>query len=133
MRKRELAQIHIAKAQLGLDDDTYRGMLWTVARVRTSAELDHVGRRRVIEHLHSRGWKNEKKRVRTPDATYAKKPLIAKIGAMLTASGRPWEYADGMARHMFKVEKAAWCDVRQLRKIVAALNYDAKRKQGENG
>lgn len=128
LRKRELAQIHIGKTELGLDDETYRMMLQRVAGVTSSADLDHAGRRRVIVHLRSRGWKNDKKRVTPPAATKSKQTLMRKIAAMLHATDRPWVYADGMARHMFQVEKAAWCDVEQLRKIVAALNYDAKRK-----
>jgi phage gp16-like protein len=58
-RNNELAQIHIAKSQLGIDDETYRAMLWTVCRVKSAADLDYAGRRRVLEHLKSRGWKNK--------------------------------------------------------------------------
>ncbi|SOD42309.1 gp16 family protein [Nitrosovibrio sp. Nv4] len=130
LRKRELAQIHIGKAQLGLDDETYRAMLQAVAGVGSSAELDHAGRRLVLQHMRARGWKNDRKRVTPPSATQSKQALMRKIAAMLHTAGRPWQYADGMARHMFAVEKAAWCDVAQLRKIIAALGYDAKRRQG---
>jgi phage gp16-like protein len=35
LRRRELAKIHVAKKQLGLDDGTYREMLHAVAGVRT--------------------------------------------------------------------------------------------------
>jgi phage gp16-like protein len=130
LRKRELAQIHIGKAQLGLDDETYRAMLKAVAGVSSSAELDHAGRRRVLEHMRSRGWKNDRKRVTPPAAIQSKQALMRKIAAMLHAADRSWAYADGMARHMYQVEKAGWCDVGQLRKIVAALSYDARRRQG---
>jgi phage gp16-like protein len=53
-RRRELAQIHIAKAQLGLDEETYRSMLWTVGRVRSAADLDYAGRNAVLEHRKAR-------------------------------------------------------------------------------
>ena len=46
VRTRELAQIHIARQQLGMDDETYRSVLWTVARVRSAADLDWSGRKR---------------------------------------------------------------------------------------
>ncbi len=128
LRKKELAQIHIAKAQLGLDDETYRVLLWTVGKVRSSKDLDQAGRREVLKHFRARGWKNDKKRVTPPAAMKSKQALMRKIAVMLHTADRPWEYADGMARHMFQVEKAAWCDVDQLRRIVAALTYDAKRK-----
>lgn len=50
-RKADLAAIHIAKAQLGWDDGTYRDILFTVCCVRSSAELDFAGRKRFLEHL----------------------------------------------------------------------------------
>lgn len=57
LRKRELAQIHIAKAQLGMDDETYRAMLWTIARVMSAADLDWAGRKRVLDHCKAKGFK----------------------------------------------------------------------------
>lgn len=57
IRKRELAHIHIAKQQLGMDDDTYRQMLWTVARVNSAGDLDWKGRKDVLDHLKSKGFK----------------------------------------------------------------------------
>ncbi|MBX3589034.1 MAG: regulatory protein GemA [Ramlibacter sp.] len=60
-RNRELAQIHVAKKQF-LDsgkfasDDDYRAMLWTQARVRSAAELDHAGRQKVLDYLKRMGF-----------------------------------------------------------------------------
>lgn len=61
LRTRDLAQIHIAAAQLGLDDDAYRDVLYTVTRKRSAAELDAHERNQVLQHFISRGW--------TPKAT----------------------------------------------------------------
>jgi hypothetical protein len=60
-RNRDLGTIHLAKKELMqagrfLSDDDYRAMLWTQARVRSAADLDHAGRRKVIEHLKSLGF-----------------------------------------------------------------------------
>lgn len=57
IRKRELAQIHIARQQLGMDEETYRAMLWAVARVRSAKDLDWTGRKRVLDHLKMSGFK----------------------------------------------------------------------------
>jgi len=57
-RSNDLAKIHIAKAQLHLEDDTYRDMLWSVARVRSAKDLDGGGREAVLRHLRSCGWKD---------------------------------------------------------------------------
>lgn len=128
MRNRELAQIHIAKKDLGLDDETYRDMLFTIARVRSSGELDHAGRRRIIEHLQARGWKPKAGvKPKVANKGSSKTALISKIGALLTVLEKPWAYADGMAAKMFKVEKIIWLTPQQLHKLVAALEYSKKR------
>lgn len=57
LRARDLAQIHIAKQQLALDDDTYREMLFTLTRKRSASELDAHERNQVLQHFISRGWK----------------------------------------------------------------------------
>jgi len=55
VRRAQLAKIHIGAKQLGLidgeDRDTYEAMLYSVARVRSAADLDSAGRQRVISHL----------------------------------------------------------------------------------
>ncbi|PJC11851.1 MAG: GemA protein, partial [Comamonadaceae bacterium CG_4_9_14_0_8_um_filter_60_18] len=43
-RRRDLATIHMVKKHLGMDDAAYRDILWSVARVRSSSELDQAGR-----------------------------------------------------------------------------------------
>lgn len=124
-RRADLAKIHIAAKQLGLDDATYRDMLWTVARVRSAADLDEAGRRAVLQHLHARGFRARQRGRSTPSVHRA--PLIAKIRALL--GERPEAYADGMARRMFHVQRFEWCTPDQLRRIVAALEYDRRRHQ----
>lgn len=56
-RKRDLAVIHLAKKQLNLDDDAYRDLLFSIARVRSSKDLDWTGRKRVLEHFEKIGFK----------------------------------------------------------------------------
>lgn len=56
-RRSALAKIHIAKKDLGMDEETYRAMLWTVARVHSAADLDDEGRQAVLAHLVARGAK----------------------------------------------------------------------------
>lgn len=135
IRKSELAMIHMAKAQLGMDDDTYRSMLENVTKTssnpgkRSAADLDDADRKKVIEHLKAKGFKVSKKGVRTMRPAPDKAELIAKIRAQLiTADNKPDSYADGMAKRMFKVDRYEWCNPDQLHKIVQALAVDARRK-----
>jgi hypothetical protein len=72
-RLHDLALIHLAKAQLGLDDDTYRAMLRATAGVESAGALDAAGRARVIEHLRSRGFRplaGARRRQASPSARY---------------------------------------------------------------
>lgn len=52
----QLALIHLAKKQLGMDEDAYRQMLRSVAGASSAAELDSDGLDRVMEHLRSCGF-----------------------------------------------------------------------------
>jgi phage gp16-like protein len=60
-RKNELAQIHIAIADLGWDDGHYRAVLFAKTGKRSAGELDGTGRKRFIEHLKACGWTGHKK------------------------------------------------------------------------
>jgi hypothetical protein len=79
-RKSDLARIHMLKAELGLDEDTYRDVMATVCQgVRSSAQLDITGRSRLIAHLQACA-----KRDRAPDSgrspsgnAHKRKPLTS--------------------------------------------------------
>jgi len=139
-RRRDLAKIHIAKKQLGMDDETYRDVLYDVAGVWSAADLDRRGRSAVIGRLKSLGFKSTYKKGRgyksihksakasgmhipsSPERT----PLLSKIGAILADLKLPWSYADSIAKHMYKVDKVRWLYPDQLRSVVVAL---VKRQQ----
>ncbi len=138
-RRRELAAIHVAKKQLGLDDDTYRAMLWTLGRVESAADLDHAGRQAVIEHLRRRGFVRAQPATtqmsvpsdygKKPAVSPDKQPLVDKIEALLADAARPWNYARSMAKRMFKFDALEFATAAQLRSLVAALEYDRRRRE----
>ena len=62
LRTKDLATIHMAKNFFLANgtfpsDADYRAMLWAQCRVTSAAELDHAGRKKVIAHLQSLGFK----------------------------------------------------------------------------
>lgn len=131
MRRRELAALHIAKKELAIDDDTWKLMLFTLERVESSAELDMAGRRRVLDHLRKRGFKRvsnapARPAGHKPQVTADRQALIDEIERRL--GSRPWQYARAMAERMFKLQ-LEWCGPDQLRRIVAALEYDRRRRE----
>ncbi len=126
LRRRELAAIHCAKRDLGLDDGTYREMLRQIAGVGSAAELDEGGRRNVLDHLRSKGAPRAQATRGRPH-NMDKKPELTKIEALLAEAGRSWAYADGIARHMFGIARCAWLTPDQLRAVLTALIKDAEK------
>lgn len=125
-----LAQIHIAKKELGMDDATYRAMLYSVAGVTSAKDLSVAAAAKVIANCKRLGWKPKaaSKAGRKPAPAQNKARLMAKIEAMLATAGRPWAYADAMAVRMFQVEKVDWLEYEQLEKLMKALIVDATRQ-----
>ena len=71
-----LAKIHIAKKQLGLDDDTYRDMLERVTSKRSSKGMNNKQHTAVLDEFKRLGWKSDFKRKRgggSLTGPYAKK------------------------------------------------------------
>ncbi len=132
-RTAALAKIHLAKKQLGLDDDTYRAMLLTIGGVKSSKDLTPEGLSKVIGHLEKAGaifTKPKTKHGRKPHnlpSHSERAPKLVKIEALLAEAGRPWEYAVAMAKKMYDKDALEWCGHEQLAGIIAALSYDAKR------
>lgn len=52
-----LAAIHVAKKQLGLDDDTYRAMLVRVTGKSSTRDMTEAERNRVVAELRAKGFK----------------------------------------------------------------------------
>lgn len=134
-RKTNLAKIHIAKKNLGLDDATYREALQTVTGKTSAKDLTLVEMLRVLAHFEKRGFKPK---------TKAKKPMqkrphtfnvpereryMRKIEALMLDGGYTWDYIHGMTQKMFNTARIEWVqNPEDLRKIVAALSCNAKRK-----
>lgn len=138
-RRRELAAIHIAAQQLGLDREAYEAMIYTVAGPSSlrdgkisAAHLDHVGRRRVLEHLKRLGWRRMAPKtapIARPTPPDDRIRMVRKIRAILAEAHRPQEYADALARRMFGVDRYEWCLPDQMHRLVAALSYDRARRE----
>lgn len=55
--KKLIAQIHIGKSQLGLDDDTYRALLKGVAGKTSCSDMSFAQLHQVVEAMKQRGFK----------------------------------------------------------------------------
>lgn len=130
-RNRDLARIHLAKKELGLEDDTYRELLTNLTGKNSAKDLDARQRWKVLLELGKlgarAGTQGQTHQGTPPKPQFSKVGLVKKIEAQLAEAKRPWAYAHAMAKRMFQVDQVQWCEVDQLRRIVAALTYDAKR------
>ncbi|MBN3779943.1 regulatory protein GemA [Burkholderia sp. Ac-20345] len=72
INKATLARIHVAKSQLGLDDDTYRTMLRSVAGVDSARNLSPGGATAVLKHLERSGFQPTTPSRRPPAAPSAR-------------------------------------------------------------
>lgn len=130
MRNGQLAKIHIARQQLGLDEEEYRGLLGRVAGVSSAKDLNPRQIGAVLAAFEALGWQPKapaKQGRKRPHVKSSRERLLGKIEAQLTEAGRAWAYADALALRICKVERLEWCTDEQLQKVVAALGYDAKR------
>ena len=141
-RQTELAKIHIGKKQLGMDDDTYRDLLWTVTRVRSASNLDEFGRKKIIDYMKKSGVKfiAKKKKHKGVPNNLNRVAYLQKIEAFLADMKLPWSYAEkiaynvtgGKGHHQEQsgIEKLDWIKkAKHFDAIIAAL-YNEQQKRG---
>lgn len=126
-----LAKIHIARQQLGMDEDSYRAMLRSVGGVASAKDLDASGASKVLRHLERCGFKGQRNDGRRPRVPASRDAQLRKIEALLADAGRPWAYVQGMVKRMCKLDAIDFCDGPMLGKLIAALEYDARRHKGQ--
>jgi len=130
---REKALIHVAKHQLGIDDDTYRAMLESVG-VSSSKELDCQRFDEVMQMLRNAGFKPVHESARKSGMQHRpprdRLRMLAYVESILAGLELPWSYADGIARKMFGIDRLRFCDASQTYKILQALIIYRKRKAG---
>ena len=127
---KEKAIVHIAKQQLGMTEEEYRAALSKIG-VASSKNLTFDQYEEFLQKLKADGFVLKSQQKETyghhPRASWDRVPLLKKIGALLVGMKLSWNYSDGIARRMFKVDCVSWCVPDQLHNIVAALEYKRRR------
>lgn len=136
-RRADLARIHMAKKELGLDDEAYRELLKGLTGKVSAGDLDHRQRFQVLKAMANLGAKPAAKSSPYPGRPMMvpaeSEALIRKIEAQLTEARRPWAYAHATAKRMFGKDQVQFCAPDQLRRIIAAFTYDALRHGRNTG
>lgn len=135
-RRKELAEIHMLAAALGMDtaDESetseYRAMLFTLARQHSAAGMDWRERKQVLDHLRSlanlRGVRPSSKTKGRP-SNLAESPQLKKIEALLADMKLPWAYLSAskkgpsMLKRLAGVDRIEWASAEGLGAVIAAL------------
>lgn len=130
-RRGLIAKIHIAKTQLGLDDDTYRTILLNITQLKSCAQMSLVQLEAVYKNMQRLGFKAKspaKAGRNRPNVISRRETVLRKIEALLAEASRPWAYADNTAKQMFAIERVEWLADEQLYKLMQALIIDAARQ-----
>lgn len=143
-RRADLAAIHIAKQQLGWDDDHYRDVMWAVCTARSSAELDHTGRARFLAHLQA-CMRAHKPAAAAPARTPAARPITGPLTGPQRLMWSLWQQlADsGLVKHrgmsslmryaerQTSVARLEWLNSAQEELVIESLKLWLKR--GDDG
>lgn len=104
-RDPRLAQIHIAKKQLGLDDDTYRDVLDRITGQRSARGLTDRAKLDLLTEFKRMGWKGGSHRRKSGKA-YVR--LVFALWSQLKRDGL-WQNPDVSSLRAF-VKKMTGCD-----------------------
>lgn len=133
LRLQAIRAIQAMRRKLDLDDVAYRDLVERNSiphgrAVRSAGDCNQAQLDAVAAELRLklgqpiRQWKGKPK---APPVS--REAQIGKIEALLADQGREWEYAHALARRIAKVERLEFCTGDGLKKVIAALAYDARR------
>lgn len=128
-RDAQLAQIHIAKKQMGMDEDTYRDVLERVTGGRSAKGLTDKAKRALIAEFKRMGWKGGVARKKS-DKPYVR--LIFALWGQLKRDGI-WENHDVASLRAFVKKMTGVADPEWLSFDQATVVIEALKKMGERG
>jgi phage gp16-like protein len=131
-RRSLIGKIHVAKTQLGIDEELYRDVLFDKVQRRSAKDCTDAELVTLIKHFEARGFTAKAKR---PGPKPADLPFANKARAMwislhqLGAIDDPSEDAlEAFCRRQMKVAKMQWADATRAYKMIEALKDMAVRE-----
>ena len=109
-RNRLLAKVHIAKKDLGLDDDVYRELLDNMFGRRSAADLSTNDLFRLLRHFRSCGWRQKPSRSGWMDlpAGISMEAQKRYVAALWGALGYKMSGLDYRCKKQFGVDRFMW-------------------------
>jgi len=141
------AQIHIAKKELALDDDTYRHMLMQVTGKTSCGEMTERQLRQVVRSLKAKGWKprsNQKTRRKVSPPSRQKNPgeksQADKIRALWIDMHQSGCLQDGSEKalgrychRMVGKYSPDWLNAYEASRVIESLKQWRQRMEASNG
>jgi phage gp16-like protein len=137
--KSQKAILHIAKAELGLDDGTYREMLFAWGKVRSSKDLNSNGYAAVLAHLKKSGFKMRTRKQMFKNSHrpgMASDGQIRKIYALWWTlsgsyyeSGKEFSALRAFLRARFRVDHENFLTPEKAHQVIEALKKIGVREQ----
>jgi phage gp16-like protein len=123
----DLAKIHIAIKELGLDDATYRGVLWDRYHKESAADLTQQQAADLLDLFRQKGWR---------PASFGQRGLIHVLWHKLEAAGaldHPGEKAlAAFIEHATGKDDLRRLTVREASRVIEMLKKWIERVQGED-
>lgn len=135
--QKQIAVLHIAKAALALDDDTYRAILARYGHVESAADLDRRGFNHVMRYFTACGfrstWTKRTYGYRPTMATPPQVDLIRSLWRKFLGCDDPDDAElNKWLGHFHKVGALRFVDNKKAAKVISALKAMVARKQDQN-
>ncbi len=133
-RRRLLATVHIAKKDLGLDDDAYRDVLETRTGERSAAKLSDTQLADLVEHFKTQGFRPKRRTPRPAGPQLAKARALWISAYSLGITGTRAEKAlAAFVKRQAGLDHPAWMRrASDGRKVIEALKDWIAREAGVN-
>ncbi len=141
-RSSMLAKIHIAKAELALEENSYRGILRRAAGKTSCAEMNEREMDAVLREFVRLGWSPNKKATPPPDwAPPSNKAYVRKIYALWWDYHRERHSSGGelkrrlttFARRMTGIDNPEWLGPSSANKVIEGIKAMIKRRSAGKG
>lgn len=133
-RRGLIARVHMARENMRLDEETYRGLLASVTGYRSAGKCTVPQLKAVLAEMRAKGWMPSPRVCRAasgrPAAIHAAlRPLHAKITALCADLKRPLSYAEAIITRQTKNSATlGTADRVQLTACVSALVRQQSRE-----
>lgn len=129
--KRLISAVKMGQNYLAWDDETYRAVVARITGKTSATKCSFKELGLVLDYMHEQGFPKNRKHGRRPEVPENREHILKKIEALLADAGRSWNYAEGMAKKMFKRDAVQFLTYEELDKLMVALIIDQRRRERE--